>query len=527
MNSKLLFATLFCLNIIYSHRCGTDLINKKPFKITNDKVNNNKRRFSNEYTPIKIKFDFTQLATQVNAFELQFFEKVFSKVGDYFSSLLLVQHDNIQLDRSLINNNCDIDNIGGGFERWLYDYDVVIFPFKDYSYSEQILAAAMPCLVLNNNKPVGGVVGLSRYISMNKEDSESFYEKLLLHELSHALGFHPYFFQYLNLMKTEIFDGYNISYINSPKVLEKAKIHFNCPNIKGIEIENQGGEGSVGAHWESRYMLGDYMISTDYTEIVISDITLALFEDLGFYKVNYYTGGLFRFGKNQGCSFLEQKCIQNLKTSFQNDFCLITGESFCGSSHISRGICAIVPYEDELEEKYQYFGDSHLGGAFSSANYCPVSYDFNNEDYYFYYSANCKYGYLKHSSFGEKIGDNSLCFESSLIPSTSSNSLTLNKNSICYEVECDKFNKEIILKIGSLKIICPGYRIGLTNPDGFYGEIMCPDYNLVCSSEIQCNDMLDCIEKKSTSIRSTYKYLTSFKFDINFFLYFIFLIFLI
>ena len=40
-------------------------------------------------------------------------------------------------------------------------------------------------------------------------------------------------------------------------------------------------------------MLGDYMISSDYIEIIISDITLAYFEDTGFYKVNYYTGGLF------------------------------------------------------------------------------------------------------------------------------------------------------------------------------------------------------------------------------------------
>ena len=39
------------------------------------------------------------------------------------------------------------------------------------------------------------------------------------------------------------------------------------------------------------------MISADYTDVVISDIILALFEDTGLYKVNYYTGGLFRFGK--------------------------------------------------------------------------------------------------------------------------------------------------------------------------------------------------------------------------------------
>ena len=44
-------------------------------------------------------------------------------------------------------------------------------------------------------------------------------------------------------------------------------------------------------------------------EPVISEFTLALFEDLEFYKVNYYTGGLMRYGKNNGNDFLNKKCI--------------------------------------------------------------------------------------------------------------------------------------------------------------------------------------------------------------------------
>ena len=35
-------------------------------------------------------------------------------------------------------------------------------------------------------------------------------------------------------------------------------------------------------------------------EMAISEFTLSFLEDSGWYKANYYTGGLFRFGKNQG-----------------------------------------------------------------------------------------------------------------------------------------------------------------------------------------------------------------------------------
>jgi hypothetical protein len=295
-------------------------------------------------------------------------------------------------------------------------------------------------------------------------------------------------------------------------------------------LEDQGGEGSIGSHWEARYMLGDYMISIDYNEIVISDITLALFEDTGFYKVNYYTGGLFRFGKNQGCSFLEEKCLQNdngyIKTSFPNEFCFEKDHSYCGSSHLSRGKCSINTYVEELEEKYQYFDNSHMGGSFTSVNYCPVSYFINygntiNLNYN--YPNHCNYGYNIYAAYDEVIGGNSLCFESSLVPSNQDEDD--DKKSICYKYECDKFKKEIIIKIGTLKVICPKERKELINPDGFKGKIMCPGYNLVCSSEIQCNDMLDCINKKSTSIRNTYLYLISYKLKIN--IYYLYLIFIL
>ena len=516
--------------MLYAYKCGTDLIKKKPFKISNDKVNNNnRRRLSDEFTPIRIMVDYTSLSLRLDDSKLTFFKQVFSDVTKYFNSLLSVQHDNVALDANTINDNCGIDEIGSGFERWLYDNDVIIFPYIDDEFDDNVLAAASACLILNDNKPVGGIVGINPSLSNDKIDSKIFIEMILMHELSHVLGFHPFFFEALNLITKETIDNKEYVYINSEKVLEKAKIHFNCSEIKGIQLEDQGGEGSIRSHWEARYMLSDYMISTDYTEMVISDITLALFEDTGFYKVNYYTGGLFRFGKNQGCSFLQEQCIKSegnyIKTSFPNEFCFETRNPFCGSSHTSRGICSISTYTEPIEAKYQYFSDSHIGGSFSSVNYCPVSYfsmfgDSNNMQYN--YPNHCNYGYNMNSYYDEIIGGNSLCFESSLVPSNQNEN---GERSICYKYECDKFKKEIIVKIGTNKVICPGERKELINPDGFKGKIMCPEYNLVCSSEIQCNSMFDCINKKSTSIRNTYFYLFSFGLKVN--LYFLYLIFIL
>ena len=45
--------------------------------------------------------------------------------------------------------------------------------------------------------------------------------------------------------------------------------------------------------------------------MAISEFTLSFLEDSGWYKANYYTGGLFRFGKNQGWQFIENDCLDN------------------------------------------------------------------------------------------------------------------------------------------------------------------------------------------------------------------------
>jgi hypothetical protein len=67
------------------------------------------------------------------------------------------------------------------------------------------------------------------------------------------------------------------------------------------------------------------MIGYSYSEEqVISEFTLAVLEDSGYYKPNYYTGGLMRFGKHKGCEFLDQKCVNpqthKVNEKFENEF---------------------------------------------------------------------------------------------------------------------------------------------------------------------------------------------------------------
>jgi hypothetical protein len=241
-------------------------------------------------------------------------------------------------------------------------------------------------------------------------------------------------------------------------------------------------------------MLGDYMISTDYPEIVISDISLALFEDSGWYKVNYYTGGLFRFGKGQGCKFLESACVTSGESNFEWDFCDESYENKCTSNNLNRGFCYIRIY-NYLDSYYRYFGDSKTGG-WEPVDYCPVTMSYSSSSYYF--SGNCINGeidehdiyYPYPSSLGFKISDSSICIQSSLIKSNDrSLSLFAFERAMCHKITCNTQDKTINVDIGESIIQCPTNG-GYMEVNGYNGTIRCPPFYRVCTSSTYVGDSI-------------------------------------
>ena len=84
-------------------------------------------------------------------------------------------------------------------------------------------------------------------------------------------------------------------------------------------------------------------------------MTLALLEDTGFYKVNYYSGGIFKFGKNKGGDFLVKNLVENNKATFK-EFCVTKDEAQCSSSRSFKSSCygyqKDEPYEENSSKNY-------------------------------------------------------------------------------------------------------------------------------------------------------------------------------
>ena len=312
--------------------------------------------------------------------------------------------------------------------------------------------------------------------------------------------------------------GFNSVNIPSPTltiddfedVIVYAQKYFGCGDIDSITLIS-GNEGYyldddlIGVYWPKRLFLGELMTKLDYPEEqVLSEFTLTLLNSLPYLTVTKkYTGGLMRFGKHKGCYFFSESCdyyFGDISTLFANEFFLpydVPSEIYpsCSSGRLSK-----TTYEITFEESSGRDKETHrlrrnqkkyerrLDISQVNDETCPIA-QFNNE--YYYGSCSDTNG-PKNVGRNEVLGSNSFCVLSSLEESRNVKPKVL---PLCYEMKCS--SKSLSIEVGDYYIVCP-IEGGKIFAEHFNGFIMCPDYNLICTGSTMCNNLLDCINKKST-----------------------------
>ena len=564
----LYFIPLFLLFLSFSETntgsnsfCGSNLMPKRKKreiipKSNNEQIVGPKRKLEPEYSPINIILDnqymFYQLQNHVitepiYTLILQALQTAVSMI----QSLILVEnnHDYITLDKDDTIEKCYLNEHGYNSNylspNQIQGHSLVIYPrFHDFKQNgkNNIVSSASFCSVDSvTNRPLAGYIFIEQNITnieMRKTNKEKYYSLIFLHELTHILVFDRELFSINpnireNMKQITILNQLR-TIIYTPKVLEMAKRHFGCESLTGMELENQeyewkneesneddddDGDGDTfvaptdkyGNHWEARTMLTDYMTSVYYDEMVISEITLALFEDSGWYKVNYYTGGLFRYGKNQGCEFLNAYCVYGDVSLHKNEFCIKEATTMCTPGRTHRAMCGLMTYPTALDTNYRYFTNSRKGGFLPQTDYCPVAKTNSSVSKLFFYQGHCSYGENETypDSLGYTLGDNSICLLSSLTPKNieSMKEYPSSFRALCYRVDCysNSGEKSVRIYIGNNVIYCP-VSGGTQTLEGFNGYILCPDYNLVCTGTEWCIDPFTCIEKRSEPLSESYTY---------------------
>ncbi|KAJ8352702.1 hypothetical protein SKAU_G00241780 [Synaphobranchus kaupii] len=218
----------------------------------------------------------------------------------------------------------------------------------------------------------------------------------------------------------------------TPRVVEEARRHFDCPILEGMELENQGGLGTEFNHWEKRLLENEAMTGSHTQNRVFSRITLAIMEDTGWYRANYSLSERLDWGRGLGCDFVMKSCKHWMERQRQ-DRQVITPycdtvrttplQLTCRQDQLAVAVCNLQKYPQELPLEYQYFDHvvgvpqtdlAFYGGAVEIADYCPFSQEFSwHLSGAYHRSSNCRVLENQPDSWrnygAEEYGPDSVC----------------------------------------------------------------------------------------------------------------------
>ena len=429
-----------------------------------------------------------------------------------------------------IKDNYEITNYTSVFENdYLKPGEFNFYIFSKFTELHEESAS----VVLDDyvSSPLVGIILFNNNLSNidKTKFTKEYLINLMLHHFIKLLGFNTYFSntEYEYLPYDDEKEVYYLSLtgeLSFPTVINYAQKYFNCSEIRRIDLylddENldedgfyydYAGNDIIGLYWPKRQFLGELLTKFDYPEEqILSGFTLAFLDDIPYLHVKEnYIGGLMKFGKNKGCEFFYNYCgnSSNPLFTFANEFYLPkeqtnAQEPSCSSGRQSKTIYTLRDIDDnEKSSLFEYYlGDKEKAG-FKYTNYCPIAH-YNNVNKINIYSGRCsEINYTeKDEERKEELGDNSFCVLSSLRNSQDTDTQV---KALCYEMFCS--SRALTIKIGEYYIVCPrgGGKVEAKYLDGF---LLCPDYNLICTSSEMCNNLIDCIKKNSKELEESFFY---------------------
>lgn len=86
-----------------------------------------------------------------------------------------------------------------------------------------------------------------------------------------------------------------------------------------MPLENNGGSGTAGSHWERVSFGNEGMTGDDFGDAVFSNFTLLLFKDSGWYEPNLRYAQPLVWAKGDGCKVMKGECVNDELSCQVND----------------------------------------------------------------------------------------------------------------------------------------------------------------------------------------------------------------
>ncbi|KAG8632525.1 uncharacterized protein LOC110606833 isoform X2 [Manihot esculenta] len=363
-------------------------------------------------------------------------------------------------------------------EEGVAEADLVLF-VTTRPTTANTLAWAVACERDQWGRAIAGHVNVApRHLTA---EAETLLSATLIHEVMHVLGFDPHAFAHFRderkrrrgQVTEQVMDeklGRMVTRVVLPRVVMQSRHHYGAfsENFTGLELEDGGGRGTSGSHWEKRLLMNEIMTGSVDTRSVVSKMTLALLEDSGWYQANYSMADHLDWGRNQGTDFVTSPC--NLWKGAYH--CNRTQLSGCTYNREAEGYCPIVSYSGDLPQWARYFPQPNKGGQSSLADYCT---------YFVAYSdGSCTDSNSTRAPdrmLGEVRGSSSRCMASSLVRTGFVRGSVTQGNG-CYQHRC--VNNSLEVAVDGIWKVCPEAG-GPIQFHGFNGELICPAYHELCS----------------------------------------------
>lgn len=256
----------------------------------------------------------------------------------------------------------------------------------------------------------------------------------------------------------------------TPRVVAWAREQFNCSSLTGFEIENLGQAGTGGSHWEQRTSINELMDGLNWRPSKITNLTLALFADMGYYAVNPALAEPMVWGWKAGCAFVTDRC-SSATWSVLGGWCTDGTQESCSLDRGAKGVC-FLQSANGLDPMYYYLPGPQAGRV-ATVDYCPIIVPYNDRM--------CEDDSTSaDSSIGEIYGAGSRCFISTV---------TAASKPACFKTRCNAGVVEVsILDVWKS---CPA---GSTI-NGLKGTITCPSVDerfcVVKSTSISTSGLAD------------------------------------
>ncbi|XP_078581847.1 leishmanolysin-like peptidase [Branchiostoma floridae x Branchiostoma japonicum] len=307
---------------------------------------------------------------------------------------------------------------------------------------------------------------------------------------------------------------HTVNVIITPKVVEEIRNHFNCSDLQGAEIENQGGAGTEWNHWEKRLLESEAMTGSHTQNRAFSRLTLALMEDTGWYRANYDMAEPLLWGKNLGCDFAKKSCkywidSQTQKGELVAPYCNTVQQNplqlRCSIDRVSVALCNLQNYNRVIPEDYQYFDSipgqdsaalQNFGGGVALADYCPFNQEFNwQSDGVFSRASNCDTAENAPSDRDnyalEYYGQDSKCVEQGrawMKEDCRQRAPAVDWGSGCYKYRCT--NQGLIVDVAGKEYRCyrKGQELPIATVKGswlYTGSLICPSCEEMCWDNLQ------------------------------------------